>query len=203
MAAVVVTILRHRARKAVESFHARINPDGDDDAPVAPTPSQIRVDSVHPHENLLAERLPRHWQVGLCDCFADWSTFFLVVCSPCLASGEIYRKGLDDSFASGCMWWLIINGFPFALLFLKNIWIPCAQCTYPCLYTRPLRLRRSIDGDLVTDFLLYLFCCPCQMCRELREAKDIRSERNSLRMPDPDIKKIQEQQQAQELEATI
>ena len=99
------------------------------------------------------------WQNELLGCGSDPTTCLYATCCPLFAAGEIYTNaGLGNC----CIGFLLQCFFPVC---------------HPCCVTARIRKKYAIQGNAVSDCLIWCFCEPCQLTRELREVREVRDER--------------------------
>ena len=105
-------------------------------------------------QNKMSETKSGEWKYGLFSCFEDMKACCYVCCCPTCAMGTTYKNMGFGSFFSGCC----IAGSP---------WAPHHKH-----FTKPIREEKGIEGNCCTDACTFLWCGPCMMCREYREAHD-------------------------------
>jgi len=97
--------------------------------------------------------MSKPWTFGLCDCFGDCNACLCGCCCPWCAGGEISEKIGEN--------WL--QGFIFTSI---------CGILHPCFVTAPLREKFQIEGGCFMDTVHCCCCGPCQLVRELREARN-------------------------------
>ena len=147
---------------------------------------QMQFQYARPGQSVVAVNYgkvgPRDWTFGLCECCDDLSACCMTCCCPCLTAGEIYEKGLEQSFFGGCCLWVLMVYVPSTIVWLLTqinlfTFIPLWAMIYPLMWTAPLREKRGIEGNYLNDCCCVYWCSCCQMIREVREAKLMREER--------------------------
>ena len=134
--------------------------------PVAPIVVMRRADPV------------RSWIFSLCSCCDDCGAMCLVFWCPCVAAGRIYEGlGGNNTFIKGLILFLVLWWGPYLLSLFPGtsrvirlmMFFPLLPIGYAANYTGPLRKLYNIPGNYPSDCICFLFCCCCQMPRELRE----------------------------------
>ena len=97
--------------------------------------------------------MSKDWSNGLFSCFGDGESCFKSFCCPCCAAGEIYFASELGSCPVGCAIFCLLGA------------------CWPCVVTGPIRKRKDINGGCCTDTIIWCFCAPCQLTRELREVR--------------------------------
>jgi len=96
------------------------------------------------------------WTVPLCGCLQDCCIVLAVVCLPC---GFCVVQGKAVSSATS-----------------ENCCVPCCCPIVLCCVGAAInrgRIRDSflIEGSLLEDLCVHIFCSPCGVCQEYLEAK--------------------------------